>query len=389
MTYILLYLCVRFIGVSMLFDMIIGNPPYNVCDKSKTNINLMITYKYNEYKLQLYALFLELSYNLTRNNGLINILIPNTYYLNKYKHKLRRFLVQKTSIINLVEFGQVFKNICVFVSSLLLKKQIPFIDHCIKLLSYDYIQNKLVFNAHIHQDDWDNQTNYFQFSNTLAFNKNQYLNLGDVCEIYLGIQIINRNESLKLEYIQGWKPLIHGGSIHRYYTNKDFDYFCFDKKYCKSGGKESVYNTMTLVIPQCRNVLLGSIRNAGIFMSNTAFSVFTKSNLNYTPFFLLGIINSRFLGWYWKCVLSEKKDVFPKLNKNQLAQLPIPILTGIKQDISKKVAFYAEKVFSIKSKNPNVDTSLLERNIDLLVYELYDLKPKDIHKIESLYTIGE
>lgn len=42
-----------------------------------------------------------------------------------------------------------------------------------------------------------------------------------------------------------------------------------------------------------------------------------------------------------------------------------------------------DKIFSAKQKNPNADTSTLERQIDIMVYELYGLTPDEIAIVED------
>lgn len=42
-----------------------------------------------------------------------------------------------------------------------------------------------------------------------------------------------------------------------------------------------------------------------------------------------------------------------------------------------------DQILSAKRKNPNADTTALERQIDKMVYELYDLTPEEIEIMEG------
>ena len=43
-----------------------------------------------------------------------------------------------------------------------------------------------------------------------------------------------------------------------------------------------------------------------------------------------------------------------------------------------------EKILSAKKANPQADTSVLEREIDQKVYELYGLSPEEIEVVEGI-----
>ena len=56
---------------------------------------------------------------------------------------------------------------------------------------------------------------------------------------------------------------------------------------------------------------------------------------------------------------------------------PIPDSTS--SEIETKV----EQILSLKKDNPQADTSALEREIDLMVYELYGLSEEEIEIVEN------
>jgi len=63
--------------------------------------------------------------------------------------------------------------------------------------------------------------------------------------------------------------------------------------------------------------------------------------------------------------------------------LPIPPITPVNESIVKQIENFVETILSTKHQNPNADTSHLERKIDQLVYQLYDLSEEEIRIVEG------
>ena len=81
--------------------------------------------------------------------------------------------------------------------------------------------------------------------------------------------------------------------------------------------------------------------------------------------FLLGVLNSRLINWYFRCFLSESLHFYP----NDAKQLPIPTATLEQQT---PVTRLANQILNVKRISPDADTSTLENDIDQIVYSLYD-----------------
>jgi len=61
-----------------------------------------------------------------------------------------------------------------------------------------------------------------------------------------------------------------------------------------------------------------------------------------------------------------------------------PIPTFISPDIEKEIVNYVDKIVDSKNNNTNRDCSLYEKNINQIVYSLYDLTDDEIRLIESI-----
>ena len=99
-------------------------------------------------------------------------------------------------------------------------------------------------------------------------------------------------------------------------------------------------------------------------------------NLKYT----LGIVNSKLMSWIGGLTLPNfSKDIFPKLNSNDIKELFIPKEFIYFIEIDSKVT----QILDLKKANPNADTSALEAEIDQLVYALYKLTEEEIKIVEE------
>ena len=166
--------------------------------------------------------------------------------------------------------------------------------------------------------------------------------------------------------------------------------------------------------------------NKGIYIDKTAFMITTNSN----PKFLLALLNSKALTFYYKnfcggCILGNTAYQY---NKHALERLPIPQITESNQPLANEIIKCVDKILEIKayhterelvsqnietelvilsdsekSKNTESkkdfspfskaqndkveytknDTSKLESKIDSLVYKLYNLSDDEIATIES------
>src|SRR5690606_12912374 len=67
------------------FDVVIGNPPYVICQPSNTNdatLNFFKRFEVASYKIDLFHLFFEKAINILKLNGKLGFITPNTYLSN-------------------------------------------------------------------------------------------------------------------------------------------------------------------------------------------------------------------------------------------------------------------------------------------------------------------
>lgn len=122
-----------------------------------------------------------------------------------------------------------------------------------------------------------------------------------------------------------------------------------------------------------------SITQKGVYL--TAPASFISANLNVLKY-LLGILHSKTLQYiiYQRADTTGAGDLM--LNNQSLERLPIPKITKENQNLADEIINLVDKILALKAQNSSADTSQLEKDIDNLVFKLYDLNEADISKIK-------
>ncbi len=72
-----------------------------------------------------------------------------------------------------------------------------------------------------------------------------------------------------------------------------------------------------------------------------------------------------------------------ELKTNNLEKIPIPKITPKNQELADKITALVDKILQAKEKDPKANTQGLEKEIDALVYQLYNLTDEEIKIIED------
>lgn len=109
-----------------------------------------------------------------------------------------------------------------------------------------------------------------------------------------------------------------------------------------------------------------------------SYNIITSKN-ETNLFFILGLINSEFAKtWFYDN--AKHRGVGVDVGVEKLRQFPIPSATKEQQQ---PIVDLVDKILAAKKANPQVDTSDLEKQVDQLVYKLYNLTPTEIETIEK------
>ncbi|GAA7239392.1 class I SAM-dependent DNA methyltransferase [Helicobacter pylori] len=119
----------------------------------------------------------------------------------------------------------------------------------------------------------------------------------------------------------------------------------------------------------------------GYFYAEATSFILTGEHLRY----LLGMLHSKLITFAFKTFyagggLSESGY---RYKKAFIERLPIPQITEKNQKLADKITDSAEAILALKEKDPKANTQGLEKEIDALVYRLYNLTDEEIKIIEE------
>ncbi len=122
-----------------------------------------------------------------------------------------------------------------------------------------------------------------------------------------------------------------------------------------------------------------TLNDNGLYHSTTVYSWVKKETTRESYHYFLALANSNLMWWFLKNTGDTLQGDARRMKSNYLEPFPIP------EQVSERVdATFKKKVLSImESKKREEDTSLLEKEVDAMVYKLYNLTWQEASTVEQ------
>ncbi|EPZ94276.1 class I SAM-dependent DNA methyltransferase [Helicobacter pylori] len=119
----------------------------------------------------------------------------------------------------------------------------------------------------------------------------------------------------------------------------------------------------------------------GYFYAEATSFILTGEHLRY----LLGMLHSKLITFAFKTFYAGGGlgESGYRYKKAFIERLPIPKITPQNQELARKITDCAKQILEAKEKDPKANTQELEKEIDALVYQLYNLTDEEIKIIEN------
>lgn len=369
------------------FDIVIGNPPYvaRLNDEYKESLGNI----YPEAKKKIFDLFnffMVFSLRiLSPDSGCSTMIVPPTWLNNKNSNKLRKAMaIRGLSQVDYLD-ENVFANAIVYSC-------IYFTNHS----KNDEIRCNLtkIINGKIESEHRNNvpistvkkEGDYIPLDKSKGLverikNTIHVILLGEISDIVFGIQ--DRKSANDPSYIHAenpghYKRVLNGKHIGQYYIQDSGLFIDYGPWLWNPRKKEVFECPEKILVRQVGKFPICAYDNEQYYTLNTIYNIIVKDK-SFDTKYVLALLNSKLMQNIWKEIYPEQKDVFPRLKKEQLVEIPIPIVSFEQQ---KQITEIVDQILVEKRKNPNADTSESEREIDRLVYKLYNLTDEEIGVIE-------
>ena len=371
------------------FDVVIGNPPYGIINDISYFIK---NYKSIEGRFDLYEAFIENGLKITMKNGVLKYILPNTILSNLYSKKLRQELVNQYNINEITNFGMdVFNEATVHTCIIGILNNNLKQKTNIRGQVWDKEELNEKFATSIFLDELIEKSS-FTFDVSQSINEikfiqklNKHKQLKEICHIR---QCIKTGDDKK--YVQKsnsilddpWKKTLRGKGIAKYAIIEDDVYLKYGDFLARNWKNISFYETPKIAIRETGNRIIATLDLENRYFLSSIYAIYPKENFDI-PFlkYLLAIINSSFSTFYIRKIAFDLTEgAFTKVRTNQLGRLPLVITS--KED-QKPFIDKVDQILSLKKDNPEADTSALEKEIDMMVYELYGLSEEEIEIVEG------
>ncbi|GAA7668941.1 class I SAM-dependent DNA methyltransferase [Helicobacter pylori] len=370
------------------FDCIIGNPPYidyrKIDEKTKIFLSKFSSVYKKSKEGSIFVYFIERASQLIIKHGEISFINPIAYLCKPTDHGIRDYIDKNLKITMLIDLS----NIKIFESASTYT--------CINIFKRENKKNEILFQR---SDDFtelsSNKDDFLKIPSVNIEHISIFLDpisrhiaercktqLGNFCKIFCGLSktgfrsdVINTNNKKSVYFLES-------SDIYRYYVNdfgKKFlkridDYFSYEKRQIFE-SQDIIF--MTRMTNQIRCVVVP----LGVYGGK----VNILHDFRIDRFLILGVLNSKLMTYFYKKKFFSTHMQGGAFGFDTLSveTLPIPQITKSNQPTVDKIIALVDKILALKEKDPKANTQKLEKEIDALVYSLYNLTDEEIKTIEE------
>ena len=379
-------------GIDKGFDVVIGNPPYGVSIKKTDNPILADQFKeVLKGEVESYILFYYKGLKVLNSNGFLSFITPDSWFTNKGAAPFRKYLTSNHSIKDVFDIYKPFEAAKdTRVHTVLIGVKQNKADITVKQVhpqNTEFVYRNYSIPSNVISGFLDDEWRFYISEKEREIFKKMENNsepLEKLFNIKYGLRTGDNDKYISEK--ESEYPIIAGADIASLYEVK------WKPKFLKriDGLPEAYFKNefadKKIIIQYVRtnslNLNARWIEAAYIEGNYTPLNslnyVYDKTK-EYSLFYCLALLNSFLLNKYYRAYYTDVN-----VKPTYLSQLPIP-----KFPIQKQTPFITrvEKILSLKKKNQ--DTTSLEKEIDVLVYHLYELTYDEVKIIDKDFWLSE
>ena len=353
--------------------------------------------------MDLYEIFIYKSVNeLLKNKGYLGFITPDSYFTNTSFELLRKYLLEKTKITEIIDFPYrfyPFEEVNTETAIIILNKKIErnFVNLRVsnKNVNNLYLKESLKNNIQLNQEEI-----LMKYNNKIIVNMNSVLNkllknnlkFGNYLELHKGWMsvpkkievnskeietgIFTKEEAIKNDIIGNCSEYLEGRDIHRYFTDQ-VDKYVYIRNIDKI-TKEWHFSPKIIlqrIVGQNKNKIFATIDlNQKIIFPNA--NLVNLRNRNDDVRFYLTILNSRLISYFYNLYYGESNT---NLTKIAFENIPLTDIKSINQQP------FIEKADKMLSLNKNFQE--LSQKFQRMIVREFGLE-KISTKLQNWYLLN-
>jgi type I restriction-modification system DNA methylase subunit len=369
------------------FDIVIANPPYSLNIPTNEKELLRQYFKTLFFKINLFTCFIELATLLIKKSGILCFINPSMFFANDSLKLLRKYLAEELSFIQLINLGDgAFEQVTMPTMITIVKNQKNINNNFEIFLgakSFPIMSEGILIRQNEILESYNNVIEIISERDKKIVKK--LYNGSEHLENYLDINqgIITGNDKKHLSNnceTKNYKPTIRGRDIVRYGTNYPKLFVNYNPTDLACPRTPLLFNCEEkILIRRTADSPVASLDLKQTYNLHTLYSCRTKVKIDIK--YLLGIINCKLIKFcYQKQLGAEIGRTFAEIKILYIRKLPIK---GINKQDTLIICGIVDKILSAKKTNTQADITVLEAEIDQLVYQLYGLTDEEIKIVEE------
>ncbi|MEX2160684.1 MAG: TaqI-like C-terminal specificity domain-containing protein [Anaerolineales bacterium] len=390
------------------FGVVIGNPPYIQLSMAEyynkdTSAYFLSKYSSTMGRMNTFGLFIEKSLTtLLSRGGSLSFIVPNTILTQEGYQALRRQLLKNTVRV-LTNFRYpVFRDAVVETIVFVVAKGSTK-ENRVQVVDFNNKQMSLIARS-VEQKVFEKtyKNSFLSSASTAELEIKQKIDaIGSPLK---SLTLINQAIALKHDRSKSlypkrlaanYKSVLDGRNINRYVISWDGTYLAYDIKNIHSCKRTDIFESNEKIFfRRVGDRLVAAYDNEKFYALNTLVVINLKPHAAISTKYLLGLINSKLLNFYYVKYLKSTKRVFSEIQARQLSQLPIKTVDFDDQDDASrhgKMVALVDRMLLLNKEDPRTpqakeklkrELDATDKSIDELVYELYGLTDREVKLVE-------
>lgn len=408
------------------FDLIIGNPPWvftrgeHFSESEKEFFDNFLVREgtvqqkrgknIQSGKLNLYSLFILKSLKLMKNGSILGFIVPNNILRTTTYDIVRKYVLDNCKILSIADLSiGVFEGVTASSVVLILRKEtdkknrdeneIKIISEITNLSSEQYKQHKIEqryfydnpsFTFNILSD-----TESVELTKKICYNAER---LGSLCKYIIEGIVGSRERDVSDKRLDNsYKPFLVGKDIGRYKIDYKGKWICYDRNRLHRPRPEEVFLSNKILIQRISggdNPLVAALDEQKYYTFASINNVVLKDDTKYDVKYILALLNSKLLNWYYSVNFSNRSDLTVNISKTFLDELPIKACSELENQsllhLVDKILLLNKESKVLLNRGTDREHEVKEQidkakiQIDKLIYKIYGLTDKEIRIVNGM-----